>query len=91
MADSERDEGACAGCRRRGGIRWKIDEILEQIARDQPGVRQVPHGEYERRLACCRDCASLQFGSTCRHCGCLVHVRARIEGKHCPRPGNPVW
>ncbi len=40
--------------------------------------------EQERRLALCGECPDLLYGSTCRHCGCLVEVRARLAGLACP-------
>ncbi|MBI5831900.1 MAG: hypothetical protein HZB16_06225 [Armatimonadetes bacterium] len=39
-----------------------------------------------RRLAVCRDCADLRYGTTCRHCGCLVDIRARLAARSCPAP-----
>jgi hypothetical protein len=44
----------------------------------------------EERLEACGACPDLRFGSTCRHCGCLVEVRARLSGYSCPAP-LPRW
>jgi hypothetical protein len=46
--------------------------------------------EAEARLALCGACADLQYGSTCRYCGCLVEVRARLKDYACPAPA-PRW
>ena len=43
-----------------------------------------------RRLAVCAACADLRYGTTCRWCGCLVAVRARLADKTCPAPA-PRW
>jgi hypothetical protein len=47
-------------------------------------------GETERRLALCGACPDLLYGSTCRRCGCLVEVRARLADPGCPAP-LPKW
>ncbi len=44
----------------------------------------------DARLAACRACADLRYGTTCRHCGCLVDVRVRLADRHCPAP-QPAW
>lgn len=48
---------------------------------------------YEQRLASCAACPSLQYGTTCAHCGCIVQVRAKLKDKGCPAPGreNGFW
>ncbi|MNJ03306.1 hypothetical protein D3C73_1635740 [compost metagenome] len=46
---------------------------------------------YQLRLASCEACDSLQGGSTCRHCGCLVRWRARLTDSGCPYPGASRW
>jgi hypothetical protein len=43
---------------------------------------------YERRLARCFACPSLQYGTTCAYCGCVVQVRAKLKDKTCPAPGG---
>ena len=47
--------------------------------------------EYARRLAACGACESLDYGTTCRHCGCLVPVIAWLAEKHCTHPTGPRW
>ena len=43
---------------------------------------------YERRLSRCFACPSLQYGTTCAYCGCVVQVRAKLKDKTCPAPGG---
>jgi hypothetical protein len=47
--------------------------------------------EYGHRVATCRACEDLLYGTTCRHCGCLAQVRARLLKQACPRPGGGRW
>lgn len=80
----------CPGC----GISVRLSKgELERIIAEYFRGR-VPElaasEEAERRLALCAACADLQYGSTCRHCGCLVEVRAHLADKGCPAP-SPRW
>jgi hypothetical protein len=45
---------------------------------------------YARRLEICSGCPDLQYGTTCRHCGCLVAVRVKLAAKGCPNSA-PKW
>ena len=81
----------CKGC----GASVRLSEgeaarLLAQYLRRHPGELLEPEAA-EARLASCRSCAELEYGTTCRHCGCLVELRARLAAKHCPRPGQPAW
>ncbi|WP_244862545.1 DUF6171 family protein [Paenibacillus sp. J22TS3] len=51
----------------------------------------VSNEEYARRLDTCWSCPSLQYESTCKHCGCLVAVRAKLSDSICPYPGQSRW
>ncbi|WP_127534193.1 DUF6171 family protein [Paenibacillus kobensis] len=51
----------------------------------------VPDAAYERRLAACAACSSLQNGTTCAHCGCYIQVRAKLTRNNCPAPGGSRW
>ncbi len=46
---------------------------------------------YEQRMTACLACPSLSYGTTCKHCGCFVAVRAKFIEKGCPNPGHPHW
>ena len=82
---------ACRGCHIR--VRLPADEVarlLDQYLREHPGP-VVGDELYGDRLATCRACEALEYGSTCRHCGCLVQVRAKLAGGRCPHPGGSRW
>ncbi len=74
----------CKGCR---GSVWmsaaEIDRLLRAYlnGNDQPMCTDVQH---RTRLEQCRACPDLKYGTTCRHCGCLVAVRAKLARKSCP-------
>lgn len=51
----------------------------------------VSQDTYETRLSICRECDSLQFKTTCRHCGCLIAIRAWLTDKPCPHPVSSKW
>jgi len=81
----------CEGCRATVRLRRRdVDRIIREYLRDHPGTLAA-EAVYQERLASCRACADLEYGTTCRHCGCLVELRARLADKRCPRPGRPAW
>ncbi|WP_227871865.1 hypothetical protein [Paenibacillus bovis] len=45
----------------------------------------------QQRFDCCMSCPSLQYGTTCKHCGCLVHIRTRLAASYCPSPYGSRW
>lgn len=80
----------CKGCQATVRVsQGELDRILAGLHLEQ--AAQVDDAEYRRRLAECQACAALEYGTTCRFCGCLVQVRAKLEEKHCPRPDIPAW
>jgi hypothetical protein len=81
----------CKGCRATVRLRrGDVERIIGEYLREHSGTL-VDEGLYQRRLASCRACADLEYGTTCRHCGCLVELRARLADKQCPRPGSRAW
>jgi hypothetical protein len=80
----------CPGC----GLSVRLSKgelerlIAEYFRGETPEL--ASDAEAERRLSLCVSCPDLRYGSTCRHCGCLVEVRARLSGRACPAPG-PRW
>ena len=73
----------CKGCR--GSVRLSSGEV-DRIIRDYFGdslVMVVDEAIYADRLATCSECPDLLYGTTCRHCGCLVAVRAKLADKAC--------
>jgi hypothetical protein len=81
----------CKGCRATVRLRpGEVERIVGEYLREHGGER-ADERLYRERLAACRACTDLEYGTTCRHCGCLVELRARLAGKHCPRPGATAW
>jgi Rieske Fe-S protein len=54
-------------------------------------VKLVTEEVYRSRLQVCTQCASLDYNTTCRHCGCLVQIKAKLAGAKCPFPYSPKW
>ena len=74
----------CKGCGASVRLRdADVHRILTEYFQGR-AVVTVDDAEYERRLAICRSCDSLHYGTTCRHCGCLVQVRAKLADQNCP-------
>ena len=46
---------------------------------------------YEKRLKKCFSCSYLKYGTTCMQCGCIVHIRAKINHSTCPYPQKSKW
>lgn len=67
----------------------QIESMIAKIARFPEAC--VDDALYERRLAACSACPSLQYGTTCAHCGCIVRVRAKLKANGCPSPGADRW
>ena len=68
----------------------EVRRLVEEYLREHPGPT-VTDAECARRLALCRVCPDLIAGTTCRHCGCLVPVLARLQGKACADPVRQRW
>ena len=84
-------EDECKGCS--ASVRLseeEVERILAEYLRDHP-ADIVDDATYQSRLAICGECDDLQYATTCRHCGCLVPVMAKLSAKQCPRPGNASW
>jgi hypothetical protein len=82
----------CRGCS--ASVRLapgEVQRILDSYLVAHPTALLVDEPTYARRLAVCRSCPDLQYGgTTCRHCGCLVAVRAKLADKQCPAV-PPRW
>jgi len=81
----------CKGCS--ATVRVTPAEAEDAFAklRLPPGTRLADETEYRRRLDICSSCVELEYGTTCRQCGCLVQVRAHLASDGCPRPGGSGW
>ena len=62
--------------------------VEEQLALE---IDLVDDELYEKRLEICKNCPSLEYDTTCRHCGCFVQFRAKLAYKHCPYPEGAKW
>lgn len=80
MSDRE-----CKGCG--ASVRLadgEVQRILGEYLRENPHAPLADEPTLLSRLRICRECPDLRYGTTCRHCGCLVEVRARLAGSDCP-------
>ena len=69
----------------------EVQRILSGYLADHLEAALVNDSTYAQRLAECEICPDLMYqGTTCRHCGCLVAVRAKLAGKGCPG-SSPRW
>lgn len=76
----------CKGCRLTTRLApGEVDRLLGDFLRTHP-LPVVEEDTYLARLEVCAGCPDLKYETTCRHCGCLVAVRAKIAAKGCPAP-----
>lgn len=55
------------------------------------GVKLSTTETYRQRLETCYECSALQYDTTCKYCGCIVQVKAKLLNSKCPYPYNPKW
>jgi hypothetical protein len=81
----------CKGCS--ASVRLSLEEIKKLFGETLrvKEIKVVTEELYQKRLAHCKTCASLQYGTTCKHCGCLVEIRAKLAAANCPYPYEPRW
>lgn len=85
----ERDE--CKGCTATVRLtQEEIAQIFGETARVK-NVKLVTEEVYMQRLDKCNNCTALDYGTTCRHCGCLVQIKAKLLAAKCPYPYEPRW
>lgn len=80
----------CKGC----SASVQVDEQqLERIIRALSANPEqcVDDDTYAKRMSICEACPSLIYDTTCKHCGCLVAVRAKLKDRSCPYPGQAKW
>jgi hypothetical protein len=81
----------CKGCR--GTVRLSEQET-KQIFGDaiKASNAELANEEtYKTRLEKCNECSALQYGTTCKYCGCIVQVKAKLLNAKCPYPYEPRW
>lgn len=54
-------------------------------------LKLTTEAEYDRRIAVCTTCSDYQWGTTCRYCGCLMAVKAKLSSARCPSPHGSKW
>ncbi len=76
----------CKGCK--GTVRISNEEIKKIFGRMTKGkkLKLVDEVTYNKRLQRCNDCSYLDYGTTCRQCGCIVKIKAKLAGAKCPYP-----
>ena len=81
----------CPGCQ---GTVWVDEAEIRKIFNEKIAVTKVKLATadvFEERMAICARCSSLDYGTTCRHCGCIVQIKARLAGAYCPHPAGRKW
>ena len=68
----------------------EIQQAFHRAASVKPQALAL-QGVYEQRMRVCSACEALQFSTTCRHCGCLVGVKAKFAVATCPHPAGNRW
>ncbi|MBM7582589.1 hypothetical protein JOD02_001446 [Caldicoprobacter guelmensis] len=91
MGCSVVENGECKGCSATVRLsQHEIEEIFGETLKIR-NVKLVTQEEYNARLEICRQCTYLDYGTTCRLCGCLVQIKAKLKGARCPYPYQPKW
>ena len=81
----------CKGCSATVRVSSKeIDEMIAGIVNCKKFKITNPD-EYLERLNICSECTSLEYGTTCMQCGCIVQIKAIIQKEKCPYPRNSKW
>ncbi|MBU9713569.1 DUF6171 family protein [Evansella tamaricis] len=75
----------CKSCR------TSVLEGVRDIDFEIDPSKTVEEAMYEERLSICMDCPDLQYGTTCKHSGCIVTYRAYLKSKSCPDPAGAKW
>jgi hypothetical protein len=91
VTESMGGERPCGHCQPQVKLTMgSLAEILGDYLREHDeGI--ADETTYAARLAECKKCPDLLDGCTCRHCACLVQVRAKLAGKGCPSPAGAKW
>jgi len=91
MLPQEMNTAECKGCSASVHLTpEEITKLFGDIVRLK-NVKLATEAEYERRMSECRKCDAFQFGTTCRWCGCLMDIKAKLEKATCPAPGGSHW
>lgn len=89
---SSSNDAGCKGCNRSPQLsQEKIDQLVSIAMRGKQEHELAHAALQQQRFDTCMSCPSLQFGTTCKHCGCLVHIRTRLIDSRCPSPYGAQW
>lgn len=78
----------CKGCSSSVHVtEAQIERLLSKLKAEDC----VSDDVYKRRLQACYGCESLLYGTTCRLCGCLVRIHAKLASQGCPRISHASW
>ncbi len=81
----------CKGCREKVLLsEQETKQILERTLKAS-NEELVDEETYKARLEKCNECSALQYGTTCKYCGCIVRVKAKFINAKCPYPYEPRW
>jgi hypothetical protein len=86
---SDKQKKPCIRCLLRETDAKKASQIISEYQKTVPDAMRAKEGLYEERLAICKDCKWLQYG-TCHKCGAYVEARAYHKDMHCPL-GEKIW
>jgi hypothetical protein len=81
----------CKGCSANVRISPEEIAVLFNHTMKLKEIKLVSEEEYAVRIEKCQACSALQYGTTCKHCGCLVYIKAKLKGAKCPYPFSPKW
>lgn len=85
------ETGECKGCARKSIMTPEEIYIKYVKPLNLDKKKIVAEEVYNERLSVCMSCEGLYYGTTCRFCGCLVQVRAKLKNSKCPYPYAPKW
>ncbi|MFB5265908.1 DUF6171 family protein [Paenibacillus enshidis] len=68
----------------------EVRQLFGSVARIR-SLNLATEEEYGRRMQACRACEAFQFGTTCRWCGCLMEIKAKLQASTCPSPAGSRW
>ncbi|MDP4097247.1 DUF6171 family protein [Paenibacillus sp. P96] len=91
LPSASQADNFCKGCTATVHIsEEEIQKLFGHVARIR-SVKLTTEAEYERRMQTCRACEAFQLGTTCRWCGCLMEIKAKLQASTCPAPAGSRW
>ena len=90
---TSRADNECKGCTASVHVSESQLAVMEQstVTSDQGMSEQAVQELYKERLAICRTCDGFKYGTTCKYCGCLIPLKAKVASATCPYPFEPKW